>query len=94
MAIETDADRLAVLSDWSEDGIYGGTKTLTGIYDEEYVEMNGMSGYAPVFTCRTSDVTTAGVAVGGTLVVTAGTFTVQVPQPDGTGFTKLILEAA
>lgn len=93
MAIESAADRLALLDDWGVDATYG-AHTIAVIYDEEYVELMGISGDSPVVLGRTSDFETAEVAEGGTLAVNGASFTVRVIQNDGTGMTKLILESA
>jgi hypothetical protein len=92
MAIESDADRLMLLEDWGEDATYGAS-TITGIFDDSYSDMVDIAGSVPVFTCRTSDVTAASVAVGGTLTVSAGSYTVRALEPDGTGMTRIVLEA-
>lgn len=92
MTIESDADRLALLEDWSEDATYGAS-TITGIFDNSYSDLMDIAGSVPVFTCRTSDVSAASVAVGGTLALSAGNYTVRHIEADGTGMTRLALEA-
>lgn len=62
-----------------------------GIYDREYVEVNGFTGERPVFTCKDVDLpaikTDTRVTLGGQL------YRVAVVQPDGAGITTLVLEA-
>lgn len=99
MAIETDADRVGLLADFGTDGEYtlaaGKCVTITGILDKEFVEvLEGMgrpvASQRHVFEVRTIDVT--GAAGGDDLVIGDTTYKVREVEPDGTGFTQLILE--
>lgn len=92
MAIETEADRAAVLTDWASEATYGAT-TVSGIFDQAFVEEFGMAGKRPVFLATTADLAAAGVAVDGTLTIDADNYTVRVLEHDGTGMTMAILEA-
>jgi len=65
--------------------------TVNGIFDEKYVEVNGMGAVRPTFTCATSDVSDAGD--GAKVTISGVVYTVRSPQPDGTGVTMLVLEA-
>ena len=63
---------------------------VTGILDNQYVEVLDSAGTHPVLTCKTADVAEA---TEGTAVIIAGVeYEVIVPQPDGTGITQLVLE--
>lgn len=65
--------------------------TINGIFDEKYVEINGMGSVRPTFTCATSDVSDA--SDGAKITIDSTVYTVRSPQQDGTGVTMLILEA-
>lgn len=72
----------------------GSASTISGIFDDEYVEVDGQNvGIAsnmPVFQCKTSDVISA--SDGDALVVNAVNYTIRVVKHDGTGMTILMLE--
>jgi len=89
MALETDADRLGMLSDFGENYVVN-NRTYTGIFDNEYIEELGMSGSVPILNCRTKDVAT--VDRGDSLYVRDSNFTVKEKQPDALGLTILILQ--
>lgn len=65
--------------------------TVDGIFDKDYVEINGVESYSPVFDCATPDVSDA--THGAKLTINSVVYTVRGVQPDGTGMTRLILEA-
>ncbi len=66
-----------------------GAGTVTGYLDDEYVEVDNMTGVMPVFTCATDDVLSVGQDDS---VVASGTnYAVITNEPDGTGISKLIL---
>ncbi len=92
MSVETATDRAAMLADFGVTVVYG-AYTFTGIYDKAYVETAGIADYRPTVTCRSSDVTGASVAAGGAITVDGTSYTVVIIEPDGTGFTTLVLEA-
>lgn len=89
MALETDADRLGMLSDFGENYVVN-NRTYTGIFDNEYIEELNVSGSVPVLNCRTKDVAT--VDRGDTLRVREAKYTVKEKQPDELGLTILILQ--
>lgn len=72
---------------------WNGTTTVNGIFDNEYFEIGvgtpGAEGSQPSFFCRAADV--AAAAQGDTLLINSVTYTVVSVQPDGTGFTRLVL---
>jgi len=64
---------------------------VTGIFGEEYIEVNFVQTKAPIFTFRKAD--KSSVAVDSTLVCSGTTYKVKVLQPDLTGTVlRLILE--
>lgn len=67
---------------------------VVGIFEAAYAEGNvglGMAGTQPVFTLPTSSV--QGDPVGATLQTGGATFVVAAHEPDGTGISRLTLEA-
>jgi hypothetical protein len=79
---------------------FGQTVTLNGesvtaVFDDGYRMANvgiGMSGTQPALTMLTADV--EGDPVGQTVVVGDDEYTVATHEPDGTGISVLMLEAA
>lgn len=76
----------------------GAGRQITGILDRDYLAADmggrvGVSSSQPRFTCATAALP-AGAASGDTLAVGGVTYTVRVVEPDGTGVTQLVLEAA
>ena len=74
-------------------GTIGGTD-VNGIFDSEYVEtiFNGIpvAGEHPVFGCAESDLPS--YTNGTEIVIKTQTYKIRNWQPDGTGWTTLILE--
>lgn len=72
-----------------------GAVQVQGILDKGYalgnVGMLGMAGNQPVFILATASV--SGDPVGTTLTVGTESFMVAAHEPDGTGVSRLILEA-
>lgn len=69
---------------------HGGTPaTVKGIFDNEYVSIQGVESLAPVFRTATASVPSA--EHGDTLVIDGTTYYIIGIQPDGTGVTLLIL---
>jgi len=89
VTLETDADRVGMLSDFGESYTVN-NRQYTGIFDNEYIEELGVSGSVPVLNCRTKDVAT--VDRGDTLYVRDSNYTVKEKQPDELGLTILILQ--
>ncbi len=71
----------------------GSPATITIIFDNEFflstIVGSGYENTNPTALCKTTDVSTA--TNGATLVTDSVTYYVIGVQPDGTGFTKLIL---
>ena len=71
-----------------------GATSLDGVFDNEYIEtvMNGIpvAGEHPVFGCAESDLPT--YTEGTEIVINSVTYKIRNWQPDGTGWTTLILE--
>jgi len=66
------------------------TIPLKGQFMNRYIETSGISGTRPVFTCVASDVPKA--ARGDFLTINNVNYLIDVPQNDGTGVLKIILE--
>ena len=64
--------------------------TVAGIFDNQFVEVNGIEGVRPVFTCSESEVSS--IAHGDAVTLKATSYKVAGIQPDGTGLTSLVLE--
>lgn len=99
MIVETDADRLVMVSDWGVSGQLKRAgrprKTVKGIFDEAYAEIDagGTVGFAtasPRFVCRSCDI--CGAEDADTITIGSDVFNIRVLQPDGTGMTELVLE--
>lgn len=73
-----------------------GGAVVPGIFDNGYalgnVGMSGMASTQPVFTLNTDAL--AGEVVGKTIHVNGGSYLVAAHEPDGTGMSRLLLEAA
>jgi len=63
---------------------------ITGIFDNQYSEINGMGAVRPQITCATADVSDA--SDGAKITADSVVYTVRSPQHDGTGVSVLILE--
>lgn len=99
MAVETAADRLALLADFGECVKYtfasGKVKSVKVIFDNSYYqqEAGGTVGFAvrdPRIVGRTCDLT--GAAEGDSVVIGDDTYTTRIVMPDGTGMTEIQLE--
>ncbi len=94
MAVETDSDRDIFLDDFGVDVVVGAV-TLTGIFDNAYLETENFAGTAPRLIVKSSDVSAQGIGQGTALTVDGTSYTVGwPPQPDGTGMTELYLHEA
>jgi len=82
-------DLSAFFPDFGTDFVIGGS-TVRGIFDHEYMEVNGMEGEHPVFRCAAADV--ASIAEGASAVGNDAHYLVKSKQPDGTGMIALLLE--
>ena len=77
-------------SDEMADDARIGSALVTGIFESQFVEVNGIEGVRPVFTCAALDVVDLGHEKS--LVINKQKYRVAGVQPDGTGLTSLILE--
>lgn len=69
-----------------------GTATVSGILDRQFVTVNDVDGYHPVFMCATADV--SAVAKGAACAISGVNYIVVSNQPDGTGVTNIVLREA
>jgi len=67
-----------------------GTSIVAGIFENQFVEVQGVEGMRPVFTCAEANV--ASIKHGDIISLKAGSYKVAGVQSDGTGLTSLILE--
>ncbi len=67
-----------------------GSVTVAGIFDNQFVEVHGIEGVRPVFTCDEANVSS--IAHGDALTIKSTSYKVAGVHPDGTGLTSLILE--
>lgn len=83
------------LGDFAQAATIGG-QSVRGVFDMAYalgaVGPVGMAGSQPVFVCATQDLPDA--LVGELLVISDTAYTVAAHEPDGTGISRLLLEAA
>lgn len=72
---------------------------VNGIFDHDFIQINGIESYGPIFDAATAELcdVTHGAKLtihpSGKTLPTDITYTVRGVQPDGTGLTRLILEA-
>ncbi len=90
MAVESSTDRADMLGDWDTFTVDG--VSVSGVFGREYVEVNGMESYSPVFTCQTADVAHAAIGDVATSESDGVNYTIRSIQPDGTGISALVLE--
>lgn len=100
MPVETAEDRAGMLEDWDEVTIDDGANppnTFMGIFDNAYFEADLGDGppvgtRQPMFLAQTSDV--APLPVDTRLLVKGAAYLLKETQPDGTGFSTVVLELA
>ncbi len=103
MTVETDSDRATFVSDWNSALFSPGdtypnrndkTATIKGIFDKEYFRAEGeftaVSTSEPQFHARTGDID--GAERNSMIEIGEDKYKVVAVEPDGTGFTVLILE--
>ena len=93
-AVFFDTDDFATASSYTPTG--GSASTVNGIFDNEFFEVDPLSGVGvvsaqPRFICATADLP-SGTASGDALSIGSTAHTVRVIQPEGTGVTTLVLE--
>lgn len=72
--------------------IGAGPSTISGIFDNLYIEVNGVEGLAPTLNVSSADLATAALTRGVKLTIDSVEYKFVRPEPDGTGMTLLILE--
>ena len=106
MAIESAADRLAFVQEFGEDAaLYVGAESwdIKGIFDRDFVEVNGVETTAPMLVCRLYDIYEPSAVRDGfgrgpiadratSLQVKQDGYNIVEVQEDGTGMATLILE--
>ena len=101
MAIETDTER-SVFFDTDDFGSAGtfthsvSASSVNGILEKDFnlFDVGGsvdIGRYTPRFSCRSTDVSTA--VQGDTMAVSGTTYTIRAIEDEGTGITRLVLEA-
>ena len=87
------ADLDVYLSDFGEDASFsrqgGAPSTIKVLFDNDFLTTLGVETSGPSALCKSSDVSAA--AHGDTLEIGGVTYNITGIQPDGTGFTLLIL---
>jgi len=97
---ETTADRLAYLTTFGEDVDFTvGVDTWSGsaIFDNEFVDVDGVESRHPVMLCRLDDIYKPGELQNiefraTSLLILAGGYNIVEVQEDGTGMVTLVLE--
>ena len=84
-------DLAPFLADFGVDATVGAA-AVRGIFDNAFLAQLGLVGTDPLLLCRTSDVASA--TRGTAVTLPAGSFKVVRKEPDGTGMSRLVLEAA
>ena len=101
MAVETAADRasMCAASDWGVEAIYKKANTrykVQGIFDREYIGVNvsdvEFASTLPAFHFPTASLPCS-ATVGDTLYIDDDVYTIRNIENDGTGITRLRLEA-
>ena len=100
MVVETDTERSIFFDsdDFASSATFndvsaGTSSTIKGIFDKESIEQAvgeaGIIEEVPMFTCKTSDVSSA--TFNDTLVIDSTTYYIKELLPDGTGVTRITL---
>ena len=88
MLTENAADFLDT-DDFAVTAAYNTSTTVTGIFSNSYVLIEGMESRRPTFLCEAADVPSA--AHGDSLNVNSTAYSVVGVQPDETGFMTLLV---
>ncbi len=88
MTVETDEDRLNLLTDFGQTVTVGG-KEILGIFDREYKDVGGVESYYPIIECRRIDA--PDVKHHDPVIVDGITFHVVGIENDREGMQQLIL---
>ncbi len=85
-------DLPAMFPDFGIPATVGGV-ALTALFDDDYATaLDAVAGSTPVLMVQTAKI--PAVALGAAVVLDVTNYTVVGIQPDGTGITRLVLEAA
>ncbi|MDQ1345051.1 MAG: hypothetical protein QG586_581 [Pseudomonadota bacterium] len=90
--IETERDRLSMLRVLGET-VRVGAVDLWAIFDHDYVLAGEVEQRVPTLTIRTSDAEAHCKAKGASVTVAGRVYRIRRHEPDGTGMSRLILEA-
>lgn len=91
MAMFEDLSVFFNIAEHAVDALWMGTTTLQVIFDNEFAQTLDAEGSNPVVLVATDDM--SGVATGDALVIDSVSYTIEGIQPDGTGLTRLELQA-
>lgn len=69
-------------------------QTFSGLLENDFIDTNQIQGYAPVVTCATADAETLARDDELEHFETGKKYKFILQEPDGTGVSRLILEAA
>ena len=89
-ALEAAVNRSALAALANASAVVGGV-AVEGVFDARYADPLGIAGATPSLLVQTSAV--PAVAIGTPVTVGATAYTVASVEPDGTGLTRLKLEA-
>lgn len=96
MDLESDADRLAMIQALGGREVPGPDgKPFWAVFKFEFIDVLGgpsVEGRQPFLECRTSDVTTLGIDKDTDLTVKGEPYRVRRHEPDGEGWSLLILK--
>lgn len=91
-AIETRINAAVVSHLANATADFGGGVVVDGIFDADYGDaLNLVAGTMPAFAASTA--TLSGILPGSTVVIGGTSYSVSTVKPDGTGLTRLMLEA-
>lgn len=92
--MESDAERLSSLMALGGESVVCATGSFTAIFDNDYIAVGEVEERGPGLTVRTSDVTQLLLRKGTVLTIQSAQYRIRRHEPDGTGMSRLILEAA
>lgn len=91
MAFTEDFDEFFDAADFATAITIAGT-SVNAIFDNEYVEVNGVTSRRPVIQFETAAKSSA--AQGDAVVINSVNYVIEVIEPDGVGLTSAILRKA
>lgn len=91
---EEDLDAFLQSEDFATAALWSASNGyIVGILSEGYAQSGlgpGLEATSPIFSCKSADV--EGVEHGQTITIDQVAYTVRGVQPDGTGWTRLVLQ--